>query len=151
MSNDYESIGSYLYCLVGIGIIVLLVMALVYLVKKTKQEEVAAKLELQQLVTALPPQSQAAFLVQYNVQRKDPTTAVVLALLFGGIGLHKFYLGQTGLGILYLLFSWTFVPAIVSFFEAFALTRSVIQKNREFARETAAMLGGSSITPAGLV
>jgi TM2 domain-containing membrane protein YozV len=40
-----------------------------------------------------------------------------LALLLGGIGVHKFYLGKAGFGILYLLFCWTFIPAIVAFVE----------------------------------
>jgi TM2 domain-containing membrane protein YozV len=31
---------------------------------------------------------------------------------------HKFYLGRTGSGILYLLFFWTFIPALVAFVEA---------------------------------
>lgn len=30
---------------------------------------------------------------------KDKTTAGILALLLGGIGAHKFYLGRTGLGL----------------------------------------------------
>lgn len=44
--------------------------------------------------------------------------AVVLALLLGGLGIHKFYLGQIGLGILYILFSWTFIPMLISLVEA---------------------------------
>lgn len=49
--------------------------------------------------------------------RKDRTTAGILALLLGGIGAHKFYLNETGLGILYLCFSWTLIPAIIGFIE----------------------------------
>lgn len=45
---------------------------------------------------------------------KSKTTAVVLALLLGGLGIHRFYLGQTGLGIVYLLFSWTLIPMVIS-------------------------------------
>lgn len=48
---------------------------------------------------------------------KNKTTAAIFAILLGGFGAHKFYLGQTGLGILYLVFCWTFIPAIVAFFE----------------------------------
>lgn len=48
---------------------------------------------------------------------KSKVAAGVLALLLGGIGIHKFYLGRPILGILYLLFCWTFIPAVVSFFE----------------------------------
>ncbi|MFI5228405.1 MAG: NINE protein [Gemmatimonadales bacterium] len=44
-------------------------------------------------------------------------TAVFLALILGGLGAHKFYLGSPGLGILYLLFCWTFIPSIIGFFE----------------------------------
>lgn len=43
--------------------------------------------------------------------------AAFLAVVFGGIGAHKFYLNQPGSGILYLLFCWTFIPAVVGFFE----------------------------------
>lgn len=46
------------------------------------------------------------------------TSAAILALFFGGLGLHKFYLGQPGFGVLYLLFCWTFVPSVVGFIEA---------------------------------
>lgn len=44
--------------------------------------------------------------------------AAVLALLLGGLGIHKFYLGQIGIGIVYLLFSWTFIPMIIALVEA---------------------------------
>lgn len=49
---------------------------------------------------------------------KDKVVAGVLALLLGGIGVHKFYLGKSGLGLVYLLFSWTFIPAVIAFIEA---------------------------------
>lgn len=48
---------------------------------------------------------------------KSKTTAALLAFFLGGIGGHKFYLGQTGMGLLYLFFSWTFIPLMVSFVE----------------------------------
>lgn len=49
--------------------------------------------------------------------RKSRVTAGVLALLVGGLGVHKFYLNKVGLGFLYLIFVWTFIPAIVAFIE----------------------------------
>jgi len=48
---------------------------------------------------------------------KTKTTAGVLAIFLGGIGAHKFYLGQNGLGLLYLVFVWTFIPAILGLLE----------------------------------
>lgn len=34
---------------------------------------------------------------------KSKTTAGILAILLGGLGIHKFYLGYTGVGILHIL------------------------------------------------
>jgi len=49
---------------------------------------------------------------------KDKNVAGLLALFLGGIGVHHFYLGNAGRGILYLLFFWTFIPAIIALIEA---------------------------------
>jgi TM2 domain-containing membrane protein YozV len=43
--------------------------------------------------------------------------AILLAFFLGGFGVHKFYLGRVAQGILYLIFFWTFIPAIVAFVE----------------------------------
>jgi TM2 domain-containing membrane protein YozV len=48
---------------------------------------------------------------------KNKIVAFLLAWFLGGIGVHKFYLGQTGWGIIYLLFCWTFIPSIAAFVE----------------------------------
>lgn len=58
---------------------------------------------------------------EYPSNGKDKGTAAILALLLGGIGIHKFYLGKSFQGILYLLFCWTFIPAIIAFIEFLAL------------------------------
>jgi TM2 domain-containing membrane protein YozV len=52
-----------------------------------------------------------------DLEIKSKVAAGVLALLVGGLGIHKFYCGRVGLGILYLLFFWTFIPAIIAFIE----------------------------------
>lgn len=51
---------------------------------------------------------------------KDKTTATILAFFLGGIGAHRFYLGQTGLGFAYLLFCWTLVPLFLSLIDFIA-------------------------------
>lgn len=43
---------------------------------------------------------------------------VLLALFIGGFGIHNFYAGKTGQGVLFLLFSWTTIPAIIAFIQA---------------------------------
>ena len=52
---------------------------------------------------------------------KDKTVAALIALFLGWIGIHKFYLGESGLGIIYLLFFWTGIPGIIAFFECIGL------------------------------
>lgn len=42
---------------------------------------------------------------------------ILLALFLGEFGLHKFYSGKKGLGILYLVFCWTFIPGLIGFIE----------------------------------
>ena len=49
---------------------------------------------------------------------KSKLAAALFAFFLGGFGIHKFYLGKTGWGILYLLFCWTMIPSIVAFVEA---------------------------------
>jgi TM2 domain-containing membrane protein YozV/Tfp pilus assembly protein PilE len=48
---------------------------------------------------------------------KDKFTAVILSFLFGGLGVHRFYLGQWW-GIFYLIFWSTLIPSIISIIEA---------------------------------
>jgi len=52
---------------------------------------------------------------------KDKNVAAILALMMGGIGVHKFYLGRIGAGVMYLLFSLTFIPAILGVIDFFVL------------------------------
>lgn len=41
----------------------------------------------------------------------------LLAFFLGWAGIHKFYAGRIGAGIVYLLFCWTGIPAIIAFIE----------------------------------
>nr|HQU60776.1 NINE protein [Saprospiraceae bacterium] len=51
---------------------------------------------------------------------KDKNVAGILALFLGGFGVHRFYLGQTGLGIFYLIFCWFPVMWIIGLIDAIA-------------------------------
>jgi TM2 domain-containing membrane protein YozV len=56
--------------------------------------------------------------VRQRFEKKiNKTTLLLLTFFLGGLGAHKFYLGKSGLGVLYLLFCWTFIPGIISFVE----------------------------------
>ncbi|UZJ74876.1 TM2 domain-containing protein [Salmonella enterica] len=58
--------------------------------------------------------------------------AALLAFFLGGLGAHKFYLGKVGQGFLYLIFCWTFIPAIVAFIEFFIY---LCTSDEDFARK----------------
>ncbi len=48
---------------------------------------------------------------------KNKIVAGILGILLGSFGVHKFYLGKIGQGILYLLFFWTAIPGIIGIIE----------------------------------
>jgi TM2 domain-containing membrane protein YozV/ribosomal protein L40E len=48
---------------------------------------------------------------------KSRLAAGLFGIFLGGIGIHKFYTGRVGWGVVYLLLFWTFIPAIVGFIE----------------------------------
>ena len=56
--------------------------------------------------------------------------AAALAMTLGCFGAHKFYLRQYGWGILYLMFSWCGLPALIGFLEGIAY---LTQTNEQFA------------------
>jgi len=82
-----------------------------------EKTEVPVTQENQVVPSKVQPQSQEAI----PVQAKNKNVATALAFFLGGLGVHKFYLGQSGTGFLYLLFFWTCIPAILGFFEALHL------------------------------
>lgn len=42
---------------------------------------------------------------------------LIITFFLGGLGIHKFFAGHIFLGILYLLFFWTFIPSLIAFIE----------------------------------
>ena len=64
----------------------------------------------------LPTQTHTT-IVQMSSPRRSKGVAIILALFLGG----KFYLNQSFSGILYLLFCWTFIPAIIALIEVIML------------------------------
>lgn len=68
---------------------------------------------------------------------KDKNVAAVLALFLGWFGVHKFYLGRIGAGIVYLVFFWTMIPALLGMIDFFVLA---LMENDEFNRKYNGML-----------
>ncbi len=63
---------------------------------------------------------------------KSKLAAALFALLLGCLGIHKFYLGRIGWGIVYLLFCWTFIPAILGIIEGIIL---LVMSEADFNRK----------------
>jgi len=93
-------------------------------------------------MSTLPyPNPQTIFQMQYESVRRDEVVGVLLALFLGCFGLHHFYLGRTGLGILYICFSWTGIPTVLGFIEAFFMPGRVRMFNAVQAAGIASALG----------
>ena len=73
------------------------------------------------------PHCGAAQKAEATGNAKSKTTAGILALLLGGIGIHRFYLGQWW-GIFYLLFCWTGVPLVIGLIEGIVFFSTSDQK-----------------------
>lgn len=61
---------------------------------------------------------QQEILAKLTRPTRNRWVAILLAILLGGIGIHKFYLRRYISGVLYLVFCWTFIPLFLSFLDA---------------------------------
>lgn len=85
-----------------------------------------------------PQQQQQAPTIQCT---KSKSTACILAILLGSIGIHKFYLGKVWQGLLYLIFCWTWIPMIVGIIEGIIYLG---MSEYEFCQKYGKTIGGSS-------
>lgn len=78
------------------------------------------------------------FMSQYNSEKKDRTIALVLSLLLGYLGIDRFYVGDTGLGILKLL--TVGVCGIMTIIDWFLIMGRADEFNRVKAQEIATVI-----------
>jgi TM2 domain-containing membrane protein YozV len=89
------------------------------------------------LTKDLESDEKVQFQIAFSNESKSVGAAAVLAVVLGGVGAHKFYLGQPGLGVLYLVFCWTFIPSIIALFDACFMGKTVKKCNLAKAMEIA--------------
>jgi TM2 domain-containing membrane protein YozV len=102
------------------------------------------------MMDGMTDQQRAVFLSQYNAVRKDEIVGVVLAVLLGHFGLHRFYLGEYGWGIVYLIFCWTLIPTLLGLIEAFFMPGRVRDFNLAQASILAMHVRQTTFHPGGL-
>ncbi|MGZ4815855.1 MAG: NINE protein [Terriglobales bacterium] len=90
-----------------------------------------------QLQSSMTNEQRVAFQTEYFARRKDPVIGVLLAIFLGSFGAHRFYLGQNGIAILYILFCWTLIPHLIALIEAFFMPGRVERWNANMAAEIA--------------
>ena len=94
---------------------------------------------------AMSPQQTAWFSAEYDSVRKEETTGALFAFFLGTFGAHRFYLGQSRLGILYAVFFWTGIPTLCGFVESFLMPARVRAFNFAQATVIAARIGAGPI------
>jgi TM2 domain-containing membrane protein YozV len=77
-------------------------------------------------------QQRHLFAAEMMQVRKDQRTGALLAFFLGGLGIHRFYLNDLW-GIAYLVFCWTFIPAIIALVETFMMFDRVEAYNKKQA------------------
>ena len=86
----------------------------------------------------LTESEQTQFELQYTRTRKNPTTALIISILIGGIGVDCFYIGDIGLGIGKLLtLGGLYIWAVVDWF---LIRQAAEAKNIDIIREVKASI-----------
>ena len=83
------------------------------------------------------------FQSEFTTRQRNTGAGIALALLVGGLGVHKFYLKKNTQGLVYALcgtFGWVIIipPIIIGILcivDAFKMEPSVVKFNNEIARE----------------
>ena len=83
------------------------------------------------LAKRLPKEERAAFLVACDQEAKNPTTIFLISFFLGGLGIDRFVIGETVLGLLKL---FTFAACgLWWFIDLFLIMGATKEKNAESA------------------
>lgn len=80
-----------------------------------------------QLKESLSNISDEKFSMVMSVELKDPTTMLLISLFLGGLGVDRFMLGDTGMGVLKLLTAG--VCGVLSIIDWFTITKKTKEMN----------------------
>lgn len=101
-------------------------------------------LELDTITRTLTDSQKTVFNTQFNAVKKNRGTAIALSVIpvVGHLGFGRFYVGQTGLGVLHIVLMACFiVPGVIYWIvDWFLIGKACDNWNREKAREIAAQV-----------
>jgi TM2 domain-containing membrane protein YozV len=102
-----------------------------------------SNLEIDTITRTFTDSQNILFNTQFNAVRKNRGTAIALAAIpiVGPLGFGRFYLGQTGLGILHIGLCFTVLGGVIFWIvDCFLIGNACDNWNREKAREIAAQV-----------
>ena len=133
------------YVISAFGALIAIIVSLAVLSTKSAEKAKESESTISKIISQVPIEKQTLFILQYENVKKSTSTALLYALFLGGLGAHKFYLNKTGLGIVYLVFSWSLIPTIIAYIEALAMNAEVGAYNEQKAREIGSAIFGRLI------
>ena len=102
-------------------------------------------IEQAMLTQGLSDQQKMLFSSQYDSSKKDPGTMLVLSVLLGSVGVDRFMLGDTGMGLLKL---FTFgLCGVLTIIDWFTVKSKTNEYNRAKANEILSAIKLTSYTP----
>jgi len=119
----------------------------VYTDRIFEEGKIVSDFYLVELSQGFNSEQRALFFAQAANHRKSKTVAFLLTFFLGGIGAHRYYLGSIGLGLLYTIFAWTFVPILIAFMELFLIGSYVDDYNRRQAEKIAEKISTLPVLP----
>lgn len=95
---------------------------------------------ISKLISTMDDDTARRFSSVYRARRKDPQTILLTAIIgfFGAAGVHRFLIGQIGMGILYLLTGGLCV--IGTIVDLINYKNLAFEYNRDVAREVSSLI-----------
>ena len=91
--------------------------------------------EYQHLAKKMSLGEQMVFENEFELRCRQPSLGVVYALLLGWFGYHRFWLNDRKSGVVFLVFSWTLLPALFSIFDALCMRELCTGYNNKLAKQ----------------
>ena len=91
--------------------------------------------EYKHLAKKMSHGQQMVFDNEFELRCRQPSLGVVYALLLGWFGFHRFWLDDRKGGLVFLIFSWTLLPALFSIFDALCMGELCTGYNNKLAKQ----------------